>query len=180
MHTFVHSLYWGKYPIDILSLGRWCVKRMLGVWAIMGLRFTAIRIISKVHKYIYQASRGRVGGTLGGQEILFLPTEGRQSGKHRTVPLAAVRYGQQYLLVASFGGSPSHPDWFRNIQANRSVRIRIGSLTKQTIASIIEPYDNAYADLWGAAIASYSGFDDYKRMTSREIPIVLVGYDNVE
>jgi deazaflavin-dependent oxidoreductase (nitroreductase family) len=144
----------------------------------MKLRFKIIKIISKLHKYLHQISRGRLGGTLGGQEILFLTTVGRQSGKHRTVPLAAVRYGEQYLLVASFGGSPSHPAWFKNIQANGSVWIRVGSMTKQTIASIIDSHDSAYADLWDIAVASYNGFNDYKQMTLRKIPIVLVGYDD--
>ena len=137
-------------------------------------KFNLIRIVSKIHGYIYRISRGRVGKQLGKVPILLLTTTGRKSGKKRSVPLTAIPYGAKYILVASFGGSPVHPAWLINIRQNPAVHIRVGSIVKQAKASIIETTDTGYEEMWGKAIATYRGYDDYKRATSRHIPIVVI------
>lgn len=137
-------------------------------------KFKAIRIVSRIHSYIYSISRGRVGKQLGKVGILLLTTTGRKSGKRRSVPLAAIPDGGNYILVASFGGSPVHPSWLINIRHNPMVDIRVGSVVKQAKASIIETTDAVYGDMWTKAVAAHNGFDDYKSATSRKIPIVVV------
>ena len=137
-------------------------------------KFKLIRTISKIHGYIYRMSRGRIGRHLGKVTILLLTTTGRKSGKQRSVPLTAIPYGTNYILVASFGGSPVHPAWLMNIRDNPEVHIRVGSIVKQTNASIIETTDTGYEEMWTRAIATYEGYDNYKRATSRHIPIVLI------
>ena len=140
----------------------------------MRSKFKAIRTISKIHEYIYRISRGRVGKQLGNIAILLLTTTGRKSGKKRSVPLTAVPYGAKYILVASFGGSPVHPAWLINIRQNPAVQIRVGSMVTQAKASIIEPTDTGYDEMWGKAIAVYGGYDTYRKATSRHIPIVVI------
>ena len=140
----------------------------------MRRKFKLIRTISKIHGYIYRISRGRVGKQLGKVAILLLTTTGRKSGKKRSVPLTAIPYGAKYILVASFGGSPVHPAWLINIRQNPAVHIRVGSIVKQAKASIIETTDTGYEEMWEKAIATYGGYDNYKRATSRHIPIVVI------
>ena len=140
----------------------------------MRSKFKAIKTISRIHWYIYRISRGRVGKQLGKLSILLLTTTGRKSGKKRSVPLTAIPYGIRYILVASFGGSPVHPAWLINIRQNPAVQIRVGSMVTQAKASIIETTDTGYAEMWGKAIAIYGGYDDYRRATSRHIPIVVI------
>ena len=137
-------------------------------------KFNLIRIVSKVHGYIYRISRGRVGKQLGKVAILLLTTTGRKSGKKRSVPLTAIPYGAKYILVASFGGSPVHPAWLINIRQNPAVHIRVGSIVKQAKASIIKTTDTGYEEMWGKAIAIYGGYANYRRATSRHIPIVVI------
>ena len=134
----------------------------------------AIRIIQKIHGYIYRISRGRVGKQLGKVAILLLTTIGRKSGKKRSVPLTAIPYGAKYILVASLGSNPVHPAWLINIRENPAVHIRVGSIVKQAKASIIETTDIGYKEMWEKAIAVYGGYDNYRRATSRHIPIVLI------
>ena len=141
---------------------------------VMRSKFKTIRIISKIHGYIYRISRGRVGKQLGKAPILLLTTTGRKSGKKRSVPLAAIPYGAKYILVASFGGSPVHPAWLINIRQNPAVNIRVGSTVKQAKASIIKTTDTGYEEMWGKAIAIYGGYENYRRSTSRHIPIVVI------
>ena len=143
-------------------------------WSAMRSKFKLIRTISKIHGYIYRISRGRVGKQLGKVAFLLLTTTGRKSGKKRSVPLTAIPYGGKYILVASFGGSPVHPAWLINIRQNPTVHIRVGSIVKQAKASIIETTDTGYEEMWGKAIATYEGYDNYRKATSRHIPIVVI------
>ena len=142
-------------------------------------RFNLIRIISKIHGLIYRISKGRIGKNLGSVEILLLTTKGRRSGKKRTVPLTAIPYGQKYILVASFGGSPVHPAWLMNIQHNPIVSIRVGSSDRKAEASIVESTEPQYAELWEKAIATYSGYDNYRQATSRHIPLAIISTEEV-
>jgi deazaflavin-dependent oxidoreductase (nitroreductase family) len=137
-------------------------------------RFKLIRIVSKVHGFIYYISRGRTGTQLKGKRFLLLTTVGRKSGKERNVPLAAIPYGGKYILVASFGGSPVDPAWLINIRHNPVVRIRLGQAVQKAEACIVETSDTIYDDLWDKAVATYEGFDIYKKTTSRRIPIVVI------
>ena len=137
-------------------------------------KFKAIRIFSKIHGYIYRVSRGRVGKQLGKVTFLLLTTTGRNSGTKRSVPLTAIPYGAKYLVAASFGGSPTHPAWLTNILQDPAVQIRIGTKVKQAKASIIDTTDPGYEEMWEKAVATYGGYDNYKRATSRHIPIVVI------
>ena len=136
-----------------------------------------IKLVSLIHRYIYQFSKGRIGKRLGKVPFLILTTTGRQSDKRRSVPLAAIPYGTGYILVASFGGSPTHPAWLHNLRKNALVEIRFGSSVKQARATIIETTDDRYGHMWRKAIETYAGFDQYKEATSRNIPIVLINQE---
>lgn len=140
----------------------------------MRSKFYLIRKISKIHAYIYHISRGRVGKQLGTVRFLLLTTIGRKSGKKRSVPLTAIPCGPKYILVASFGGSPTHPAWLINIRDNPEVQIRIGATVNKAKASVIDTTEPGYGALWEKAVGIYGGYDNYKRATSRNIPIVVV------
>ena len=140
----------------------------------MRTRFNLIRIISRIHGYTYRISRGRVGKKIGSMNFLLLTTVGGKSGKKRTVPLTAIPYGGKYILVASFGGSPVNPAWLPNIRRNPEVEFRFGSIVKKAKASILEVNNPCYEEMWEKAVAAYKGYDDYKKATSRHIPIVLI------
>ncbi len=137
-------------------------------------KFKAIRIFSKIHGYIYRVSRGRVGKQLGKVTFLLLTTTGRNSGTKRSVPLTAIPYGAKYLVAASFGGSPVHPAWLINIRYNPTVTIRVGSIVKQAEAFIIRTTDTEYEEMWQKAIAVTGRYDNYRKATSRPIPIVVI------
>lgn len=121
-----------------------------------------------------------MGSCLGQVKILLLSTTGRQSGMKRTVPLTAIPYGGEYLVVASFGGSSIDPDWLTNIRYNPVVETMLGSAMRRGEAEIITLTDPRYEELWGMAVATYHGFDSYKRATSRHIPIVVINFCDQE
>ena len=58
---------------------------------------------------------------------LLLITKGRKSGQKFLFPLFYGRAGKGYFVVASKGGAPEHPGWYRNLMANPDVEIQVGS-----------------------------------------------------
>ena len=52
---------------------------------------------------------------------------GRKSGQQFIFPLFHGKTGNSYIVVASKGGAPQHPGWYRNILANPEVEVQVGT-----------------------------------------------------
>ena len=83
-----------------------------------------IRFISVVHRELYRASRGLVGGHTGGP-VLLLTTLGRKSGRSRTTPLLYVQESTNWIVVGSNGGDDRHPAWWLNLKADANATIQV-------------------------------------------------------
>ena len=78
----------------------------------------------------FRANGGRVGGPLAGTPLLLLHHIGAKSGIERVTPLAYRPHGDgRYVIVASNGGSPTHPGWYHNLKANPVVEVEVGTET---------------------------------------------------
>src|SRR5262245_2766341 len=75
----------------------------------------------------FRANGGEVGGRFTGRNLLLLHTIGRKNGEERVNPLAYVRDGDRYVIIASKGGAPTHPDWYYNLVAHPDVTIEVGT-----------------------------------------------------
>ena len=64
---------------------------------------------------LYEGSGGNDGTTLNGLPVIIVTNRGRRTGAVRKTPLMRVVDGNKYLLIASRGGSPKHPLWYRRI-----------------------------------------------------------------
>src|ERR671930_1339667 len=72
----------------------------------------------------FRSDNGKISsGMFKGARLLLLTTTGAKSGKERINPLAFTREGDNYVIIASKGGSPTHPDWYHNILANSEVGV---------------------------------------------------------
>jgi len=131
-----------------------------------------IRFFSGLHVRLYRLTGGRFVGRMGKAPILLLTTTGRRSGTPRTTPLLYLRDGDAYAVVASFGGSPTHPAWYLNLTANAQVDVQTGPerfrATARTAAA--EERDR----LWPRLVELYGSYASYQRKTTREIPVVLL------
>ena len=58
---------------------------------------------------------------------LLLTTTGRKSGEKYVFPLFYGTAGDGYFVIASKGGAPQHPGWYRNILANPEVEVQVGT-----------------------------------------------------
>src|SRR3954447_14341185 len=77
------------------------------------------------HVRRYEESDGEVGYLWNGAPILVLTTTGWKSGTTRKHALIFGRDGDDLLLVASQGGAPDHPQWYKNLAADPQVGIQV-------------------------------------------------------
>src|SRR5215210_5477001 len=104
--------------------------------------------VLRVHERIYKATDGRLGHRMIGVPTLLLRTTGRRSGATRTNGLVYARDGDDYLVVASNGGSDQAPAWLHNLRANPDVEIQVGRERQKGTARVVEPADLDYERLW--------------------------------
>jgi deazaflavin-dependent oxidoreductase (nitroreductase family) len=131
-----------------------------------------IALLGAEHVQRYQETDGEVGYIWNGVPILLLTTTGRQSGLLRTTPLIHGRDGDDYLVVASMGGAPQHPNWYRNLQKNPSAQIQVRAehldVTARTASDDEEPR------LWKIVSGLWPNYDVYQSRTDRVIPVVVL------
>jgi deazaflavin-dependent oxidoreductase (nitroreductase family) len=129
----------------------------------------------RVHQQIYERSDGRIGHGMIGVPTLLLRTTGRRSGRTRTNALVYARDGEDYLLVASNGGSDLAPGWLHNLRADPSVEIRVGRERRTGVARVVEPSQPGYDRLWQIVNENNRDrYTAYQRQTSRPIPVVAI------
>jgi deazaflavin-dependent oxidoreductase (nitroreductase family) len=108
-----------------------------------------------------------------GTNILLLTTKGSQSGEERTTPLIEREDDGRWVIVASQGGAPDHPSWFKNIKANPDdVEIQVKADRFPVRASVAEGEERDR--LWKRMTEVWPDYDDYQEKTDREIPVVVL------
>lgn len=107
-----------------------------------------------------------------GTTILILTTTGRRSGESRPMPLIYRDWGDRYVVVASKGGSPEHPSWYRNLQANPAVEVQIKG--ERFAARARDATADERPELWRLMTEVWPDYDAYQRKTDREIPLVVL------
>ena len=104
---------------------------------------------------------------------LLLTTTGRKSGEKFMFPLFYGRAGDSYFVIASKGGAPEHPGWYRNILGNADVAVQVE--TRKLTARARTAMGAERAALWARAVAIWPSFADYQvRAKDREIPVVVL------
>jgi deazaflavin-dependent oxidoreductase (nitroreductase family) len=103
---------------------------------------------------------------------LLLTTTGRKSGERFIFPLFYGTDGDSYIVVASKGGAPQHPGWYRNILVNPEVEVQIG--TKKIKARARTAAGGERARLWQKSLEFWPPYADYQTKTTREIPVVVL------
>ncbi len=104
---------------------------------------------------------------------LLLTTTGRKSGQKYMFPLFYGETGDSYFVIASKGGAPEHPGWYRNIQADPNVDLQVG--TKKMSARARTASGEERAGLWRRAVEFFPPYADYQlKAGGREIPVVVL------
>lgn len=122
--------------------------------------------------FLYRVSGGKLGATLRGAPLLLLTTRGRKTGAPRTVPLTYLEDGPNLVIVASKGGWPEHPLWYKNLQADPNVEVQIGAQTRKLTARTANAEE--HARIWPRAVEVSKNYADYQSWTDRQIPLVIL------
>jgi deazaflavin-dependent oxidoreductase (nitroreductase family) len=133
---------------------------------------TATKYLGALHRLLYRASGGRIGGRLWDLPVVLLTTTGRQSGKQRTVPLCSLRDGDDVVVIASYGGLDRPPAWWLNLEANPQAELLNGRERRTVTARNAGPEERSR--LWAEVTARAPGYLEYERRTTREIPVVIL------
>lgn len=104
---------------------------------------------------------------------LLLTTTGRKSGEKYLFPLFYGEAGSSYFVIASKGGAPEHPGWYRNILADPNVDIQVGTAKMRAHARTATGEERAR--LWEQAVGFFPPYADYQvKSAGREIPVVVL------
>ena len=104
---------------------------------------------------------------------LLLTTTGRKSGEKYLFPLFYGQTGNSYFVIASKGGAPEHPGWYRNLSANAEVEVQVGTTKMRARARTATGEERAR--LWVQAVGIWPPFAEYQlKSAGREIPVVVL------
>ena len=107
-----------------------------------------------------------------GVPTLLLTTRGRRSGKLRRTALIYGRDGDDYVVVGSNGGSPRHPAWYHNLEADPRVHVQVGGEKFDARARTATGEERER--LWAPMARIWPDYDKYQTKTDREIPVVVL------
>src|SRR5436190_2263010 len=138
-----------------------------------GTMSEATTLYGQEHVRRYRETSGEVGHIWKeGSTILLLTTTGRKSGEPRTTPLIYAQDGDRYVIVASKGGAPEHPGWYRNLEKSPDVELQVGDELFPAHARTASGDERER--LWRKANEVWPHYDEYARKTDREIPVVVL------
>jgi deazaflavin-dependent oxidoreductase (nitroreductase family) len=131
--------------------------------------------LTRLHAAAIRLSGGRIRRSFlftGGMPILVLTTVGRKSGRSRSTPVGYLRQGNGFAVLASNAGSDRSPAWWLNLQADPKAEV----LAERTQCAVIARRASTAeeASLWAEFARRNPGFDEYRNLTERHIPVVLL------
>ena len=133
---------------------------------------TDTSLLGEEHVRVYRETNGERGYIWNNVTILLITTKGRRSGEPRTIPIIFTPHNDGWLIIASRGGSPTHPTWYLNILEDPNVHIQVKGDHYQAVARTATPAERDH--LWAKCVKTWPNYDIYQSRTSRQIPVVVI------
>lgn len=137
------------------------------------------RYVGRAQVWVYRKTNGRIGGKwrIGAGfrkpvPTLLLEHRGRKSGKLFTVPLLYLVDERDVVVVASQGGLPNDPQWYRNLVACPDAVVQIKGERRPVRAVTADAQQRRR--LWPRLVELYADFDTYESWTERDIPVMIL------
>ncbi|MEP6853367.1 MAG: nitroreductase family deazaflavin-dependent oxidoreductase [bacterium] len=131
------------------------------------------KVANRIHRTVFDLTRGHVGGKTAGLPVVKLTTTGRKSGRQRdTMLLSPVHDDRRVVLVASKGGAAEHPLWYLNLRDDPGVVLTMRGRRRPMSAHTATAEEKA--ELWPAIVKAYKGYGGYQEKTDRDIPVVIL------
>ncbi len=122
----------------------------------------------------YEASGGTEANTLRdtGIPVIIVTMKGAKSGKVRKIALMRVEHDGEYTLVASYGGAPKNPVWYRNLTADPGA-VQVQDGPQPFDVTVHEADGDERAAWWERAVAVFPNYAEYQAKTDRRIPVLI-------
>jgi deazaflavin-dependent oxidoreductase (nitroreductase family) len=110
---------------------------------------------------------------MGGHPMILIHHIGAKSGIERVTPLGCFPQGDgRFAIVASNGGSPTHPDWYHNLKANPRINVEVAAQSFPVLAKELDDTDRA--ELWPKLVAQAPQLGEYRTRITRKIPVFML------
>jgi deazaflavin-dependent oxidoreductase (nitroreductase family) len=120
----------------------------------------------------YEGSGGTKGTLLRGVPVVVITSVGASSGKLRKNPVMRVEHDGTYAAVASKGGAPAHPSWYRNLVEHPTVELQDGPTKRDYVARQASGAERTA--WWTRALEVWPDYASYQTKTEREIPVFVL------
>ena len=129
----------------------------------------------------FRANSGSVtqalGGALAGLQLVLLHHSGHQSGKSYITPLAYMPYEEDYLLLGSFAGAATEPQWVQNIENAAELTVEMDTRTLTVTPTVLR--NGPQRDrLYQVARRHWPFVADYEQQTTRPFPVIRLSMKN--
>jgi len=132
-----------------------------------------VKLFLGANVLLFRATDGKIGSSMFGGKVLLLTTKGSKSGKDRTVPVMYFDDGTRRVVIASAGGSPAHPAWYKNLSRSPEVTVEEKGRRYRARAEVVTGDERAR--IWGKVVTEQPRFAEYATKTQgREIPVVVL------
>ena len=114
----------------------------------------------------FRANEGKVGGGFQGAPLVLVHHRGRTSGREYVSPVMYLPDEAQPAVidvVASKGGAPTDPDWYRNLTAAGDGSVERG--TEQYPVQVREVTGSERDRIYDEQARRYPGFAEYELKT---------------
>jgi deazaflavin-dependent oxidoreductase (nitroreductase family) len=131
-----------------------------------------LTLVGDEHIRRYEETDGAEGYHWNGATCLVLTTTGRTSGKPRKFALIFAPHGDDFVVVASYGGAPDDPGWYKNLVATPDAEVQVLGDHYQVHARTAEGAERE--ELWRLMTVDWPNYDEYTKRTDRVIPVVVL------
>ena len=121
----------------------------------------------------FRARGGHVAGPLADFTLILVHHVGARSGVERVVPLVYfTRSDGGLMIIASNGGSCTHPAWYYNLKAHPKVTVELGTERFRVVAEELD--FEARSLVWPTIIEQSPAAGEFQRATTRSIPVFVL------
>lgn len=131
--------------------------------------------LNHLHAAAYARTGGRAGASVAGHRVLLLTTTGRRTGRPRRTPVQFESVDGDLLVVASAAGAPRPPAWWRNLEEDPRVTVRIGGDEYTAVARTLRGADRAR--VWPRLCERNRHLEPLQRRAGRELPVVRLALE---
>ena len=128
-----------------------------------------LKAFTYLHVFLHRLSGGL--NTLAGKETCFITMTGARSNRTREIPLLYIPHGKRILLVASAGGAPNHPAWYHNLVKYPNIEVEHQGERREFRARLT--LGDEKDKFWPICYRHYAPYAEYRKRTTRDIPIFI-------